>query len=64
MDLPTHASKERFKENYPKLGPLLRKYERARKNYREENPDADAALVRFYDYNPVDMSRVSKKSSL
>jgi len=60
MSLPTHASKTRFKESYPKLGPLLRKYERARLRYREENPDADAALVRFYDYNPVDM-RVKPK---
>jgi len=64
MSLPTYASKERFKESYPKLRPLLSKYERARRRYREENPDADAALVRFYDYIPVDMSRVSKKSSL
>jgi hypothetical protein len=29
--------------------------------YREENPDADAALVRFYDYVPVDMRAKPKR---
>jgi integrase len=61
MNLPTHAAKRRFKDNYPKVGPLLRKYDRARGRYREEHPDADAALVRFYDYNPIDMRRVPKR---
>ena len=55
MDLPTHAAKKRFKEDYPRIGPLLLKYEKARLRYREAHSDVDDALVRFYDYNPVDM---------
>ena len=61
QNLPTHAAKRRFKEDYPKIGPLIRKYDLARKHYREDNPDADAALVRFYDYNPIDMRRIPKR---
>jgi len=53
MDRPTNEAKKRFKLDHPKLGPLLRKYELARLRYRESHPDADDALVKFYDYSSI-----------
>ena len=49
----TKLSKERFKRDYPRIKFLLKQQDARRRAWRLANPDGDAALVRFYDYNPV-----------
>ncbi|MAH46874.1 hypothetical protein CMI37_13675 [Candidatus Pacearchaeota archaeon] len=52
-DLRTAASKDRFEAAHPRLPALIAKLRDRRLQYRRSNKMADDALVRFYDYMPV-----------
>ena len=49
----TKLGKAQFKKDYPRINALLKKQTARRLAWRLANPAGDAALVRFYDYNPA-----------
>jgi integrase len=49
----TKLGKEAFKKEYPAILVLLQQQTKRKLAWRRANPAGDAALVRFYDYNPV-----------
>ena len=50
--LQTKQAKDLFELKYPQISRLLTVINRRQESYRRQNPEVDAALVRFYDYVP------------